>query len=114
MEAAKNRRRVIVLTIILAACFITLGCRLVDLQVLHHEEYARLAEDQHDHFYYREAPRGDILDRRGSPLATSVPVKRVCADPFILKGHEAEIARFLAPLLKTNETCYSIFLIALT
>jgi cell division protein FtsI (penicillin-binding protein 3) len=104
MDAAKNRSRLVFLTIVMGVCFVTLGCRLVDLQLLQHEEFTRLAEDQHDHFYYREAPRGDILDRRGSPLATSIPVKRVCADPFALKGEEAEIARFLAPLLKTNET----------
>jgi cell division protein FtsI (penicillin-binding protein 3) len=104
MDAAKNRSRLVFLTIVMGVCFVTLGCRLVDLQLLQHEEFTRLAEDQHDHFYYREAPRGDILDRRGSPLATSIPVKRVCADPFALKGEEAEIARFLAPLLRTNET----------
>jgi len=104
MDAVKNRHRMVFLTIVMGVCFVTLGCRLVDLQVLQHEEFARLAEGQHDHFYYREAPRGDIVDRRGSPLATSIPVKRVCADPFALKGQEEEIARFLAPLLKTNET----------
>lgn len=104
MEAAKNRRRLIVLTSIVALCFVGLGCRLVDLQWAHHEELAQLAEDQHDSFYYREAQRGPILDRRGNTLATSVPVKRICADPFILKSQEADLARFLAPLLKTNET----------
>ena len=104
MDAVKNRHRMVFLTIVMGVCFVTLGCRLVDLQLLQHEEFARLAEGQHDHFYYREAPRGDIVDRRGSPLATSIPVKRVCADPFALKGQEEEIARFLAPLLKTNET----------
>ena len=103
MEAARNRRRLLVLASMLAICFVALGCRLVDLQWVHHEEFARAAEEQHDHFYYREAPRGEIRDRRGSPLATSVPVKRICADPFTLKGQQAEIARFLAPLLKTNE-----------
>jgi cell division protein FtsI/penicillin-binding protein 2 len=103
MEAAKNRRRLIVLTSIVALCFVGLGCRLVDLQWAHHEEFARLADEQHDNFYYREAPRGDIRDRRGNVLATSVPVKRIVADPSALKGQEAEVARFLAPLLKTNE-----------
>lgn len=103
METARNRQRLLALTSILAICFVGLGCRLVDLQWIHHEEFARAAEEQHDHFYYREAPRGEIRDRRGSPLATSVPVKRICADPFVLKGQQAEIARVLAPLLKTNE-----------
>ena len=92
MDAQKNRHRMVFLTIVMGVCFVTLGCRLVDLQVLQHEEFARLAEDQHDHFYYREAPRGDILDRRGSPLATSVPVRRVCVDPLSLKGQEVEMA----------------------
>jgi len=103
MEAAKNRRRLIVLTSLVALCFVGLGCRLVDLQWTQHDELARLAEEQHDNFYYREAPRGDIRDRRGNVLATSVPVKRIIADPLALKGQEVEIARFLAPLLKTNE-----------
>ena len=103
MEAAKNRRRLIVLTIILALCFVGLGCRLVDLQWARHDELRALAENQHQHSYFREAPRGDIRDRRGNLLATSTPVKNICADPALLKGHEAEMARFLAPLLKTNE-----------
>jgi cell division protein FtsI/penicillin-binding protein 2 len=104
VKDAKHSTRLVLLTIVMGVCFVTLGCRLVDLQLLQHEEFARLAEDQHDHFYYREAPRGDILDRRGSPLATSIPVKRICADPQSLKGQEVEMARFLAPLLKTNES----------
>jgi cell division protein FtsI/penicillin-binding protein 2 len=103
MEAAKNRRRLIVLTIILCVCFAGLGYRLIDLQWARHEEFRIAAERQHQHEYYREPQRGDIRDRRGQLLATSVPVKRVCADPALLKGHEAEMAKFLAPLLKTNE-----------
>ncbi len=104
MEASKNRRRLIVLTIILCVSFAGLGCRLIDLQWARHEEFRAAAERQHQHEYYREPQRGDIRDRRGQLLATSVPVKRVCADPALLKGHEAEMAKFLAPLLKTNET----------
>jgi cell division protein FtsI/penicillin-binding protein 2 len=104
MEAAKNRSRLVVLTIILAFCFVGLGCRLVDLQWARHDELRALAENQHQHSYFREAPRGDIRDRRGNLLATSTPAKNICADPALLKGHESEMARFLAPLLQTNET----------
>ncbi len=104
MEAAKNRRRLVVLTIALALCFVGLGCRLVDLQWARHDELRALAENQHHHSYFREAPRGDIRDRRGNLLATSTPVKNVCADPALLKGHQVEMARFLAPLLNTNES----------
>ena len=103
MEAAINRRRLIVLTILIVLCFAGLGCRLVDLQWTRHAEFVELAAKQHNHSYYREPQRGDIRDRRGNLLATSVPVKTVCADPALLKGHETEMARFLAPLLRTNE-----------
>ncbi len=103
MEAAKNRRRLIVLTIVLTVCFVGLGCRLVDLQWARHDELRTLAENQHHHSYFREAPRGDIRDRRGNLLATSIPVKNICANPSFLKGQHAEVARILAPLLKTNE-----------
>ncbi|HMJ90168.1 MAG TPA: penicillin-binding protein 2 [Candidatus Acidoferrum sp.] len=104
MEAAKNRRRLIVLTIVVILCFVGLGCRLVELQWTRHDEFAALAENQHGRSYFREAPRGDVRDRRGNLLATSIPVKTVCADPSLLKGFEADMARVLAPLLSTNET----------
>src|SRR6185436_2609544 len=110
MEPAINRCRMVVLTTILALCFAGLGCRLFELQYTRHEELRLLAENQHDQFYYREPPRGDIRDRRGNLLATSVPVKTICADPTLLKNHEAEMARFLAPLLKTNESAlFTVF-----
>ena len=103
MEADKNRRRLVVLTIMVGLCFVGLGCRLADLQWARHDEFVRAAEEQQEHVYYREAPRGDIRDRRGQLLATSIPVKRICVDPSIMKMQRAEIAHFLAPLLHTNE-----------
>ena len=103
MEAARNRRRLIALTIVLACAFVGLGCRLLDIQWGRHEEFRAKAEQQHEREFVREAPRGDIRDRRGNLFATSVPARIVCADPALLKEHEAEIASVLAPLLKTNE-----------
>jgi cell division protein FtsI/penicillin-binding protein 2 len=104
MEADKNRRRLFAVTVGLALCFVGLGCRLVELQWARHDELRTLAENQHRHSYFREAPRGDIRDRRGNLLATSTPVKNICADPALLKGHHLDVARFLAPLLHTNES----------
>jgi cell division protein FtsI/penicillin-binding protein 2 len=103
MEAASSRGRLAVLTVLVLLGFVGLGCRLVDVQWTRHQEFVALAQNQHDRVYIREAPRGDIRDRRGNLLATSVPVKRVCADPSLLKGFEIEMARVLAPLLRTNE-----------
>ena len=104
MEAATNRWRLIVLTGAVVACFAGLGCRLVELQWARHGELTDLAGNLHEHSYFREAIRGDIRDRRGNLLATSIPVKTVCADPWLIKGHEEQMAEFLAPLLKTNKT----------
>ncbi|HWN96133.1 MAG TPA: penicillin-binding protein 2 [Methylomirabilota bacterium] len=103
MEAARNRRRLIVLTIMLAFAFVGLGCRLLDIQWGRHQEFRAKAEQQHEREFFREASRGDIRDRRGNLLATSVPAKTICADPALLAGHATEMARVLAPLLKTNE-----------
>src|SRR5438045_1414251 len=104
MEAALNRRRLIVLTITLALCLAGLAARLVEMQWARHDEFRAKADSRHQQSYIRQALRGHIRDRRGNPLATSVPVKNICADPSLLKGHEMEMARALAPILKTYET----------
>lgn len=103
MRAVSHRRRLVVLTIFVLLCFVGLGCRLVELQWTRHHEFAKQAEQKHTKTYFREAPRGQIRDRRGNLLATSVPVKTVIADPSLIRGHEVEMAKLLAPFLKTNE-----------
>src|SRR5206468_9630914 len=47
--------------------------------------------------------RGDILDVNGHVLATSVPVKRVLADPSLIHPYQGEVARAIAPILSLNE-----------
>jgi cell division protein FtsI (penicillin-binding protein 3) len=103
MEADKSRARLTFFASVLVLALLGLTYRLVDVQWVQHEELHAKAEQLHEHEYFREAPRGDIRDRRGNLLATSVPVKTVCADPVLIQGHEAEVAAVLAPLLKTNE-----------
>ncbi len=91
------------LTLIVCAAFAGLGYRLVDLQVLRHDELAKLAQDNTQR-EFRQAPRrGDILDARGNLLATSVPVKTVCADPLLIGNQQAVVAHTLAPLLQVAE-----------
>jgi len=92
-------RRVLALAVFVCAAFAGLGYRLVDLQVLRHDELAKLAQDNTQR-EFRQAPRrGDILDARGNLLATSVPVKTVCADPSLIGNQQAIVAHALAPLL---------------
>jgi cell division protein FtsI/penicillin-binding protein 2 len=97
-------RRLLMLSLLLGAAFAGLGYRLVDLQVLRHEELKAKAQLNTQREFLLEPRRGDILDARGNLLATSVFVKTVCADPPLLGNHQAEVAHVLAPLLQESES----------
>lgn len=97
-------KRALLLLIVMSAAFAGLGYRLVDLQVLRHDELSRLAQENTQREYWQAPRRGDILDTHGNLLATSVPVKTVCADPSLIGDEQAVIARTLAPMLQMPES----------
>ena len=97
-------QRLVWLGLLLCLAFAGLGYRLVDLQVLRHEELSAKAQQNTQEEVLLEPRRGDILDIRGNQLATSVFFKRVCADPTLVGTNQVQVARLLAPLLQTNET----------
>src|SRR3989442_1497283 len=97
-------RRVFSLALVLSAAFAGLGYRLVDLQVLRHEDLSARAQQNTQHEYLFEPRRGDILDGKGNLLATSIIVKAVHADPVVIGEHKTEVARALAPLLQIKES----------
>ena len=83
--------------------FAGLGYRLVDLQVVRHDDLSREAAGRRERTIIHPSRRGDILDARGNVLATSLFVKTVCADPSLIGTHHAAVARAIAPLLRINE-----------
>jgi cell division protein FtsI/penicillin-binding protein 2 len=91
------------LALLLGMGFAGLAYRLVDLQVLRHDELRVKARHNAQHEVLLEPRRGDILDAKGNLLATSVFVKTVCADASLMGSHQAEIAHAVAPLLQLNE-----------
>src|SRR5437879_6123599 len=97
-------RRLLMLALLLGIAFAGLGYRLVDLQVLRHEDLGTEARKNTERSYQIEPRRGDILDTKGNLLATSIFVKTVCADPVMIGNRQAEVAHALAPLLQVNET----------
>src|SRR6266704_3039382 len=97
-------KRLLMLALLLAAGFAGLGYRLVDLQVVRHEELRVKALENTQQEMLLEPRRGDILDNRGNLLATSIFVKTVCADPSLVGNRSTEIARALAPLLQKTES----------
>ena len=67
----------LLLLLLFGLSFAGLGYRLVDLQVLHHDELAALAQQNTQREFWRAPRRGNILDAHGNLLATSVFVKTV-------------------------------------
>jgi cell division protein FtsI/penicillin-binding protein 2 len=104
MTKGLQLRRVLVLLVLLGLSFAGLGYRLVDLQVLRHDELAALAQQNTQREFWHAPRRGNILDAHGNLLATSIFVKTVCADPTLIGNQQAVVARALAPLLQMNES----------
>lgn len=75
--------------------------RLVQLQGLDRTTYTNMAEKQRLHTVALTAPRGQIVDRDGNPLAETVDARDVYADPLKVVDAATEAAR-LAPLIKVR------------
>jgi cell division protein FtsI/penicillin-binding protein 2 len=70
------------------------------------ECHQRFAEEAKKNLAFRRllpARRGGIADARGVLLATSVPVKTVCADPALIAPQRHLLSQALAPLLELPE-----------
>ncbi len=103
MTNKQQIRRALLLLAFLSLAFGGLGYRLVDLQVLRHDELSAKAEQNTQHEFWQAPRRGDILDANGNILATSVPVKTICANPSLMGNFQPLIAHAIAPILKLNE-----------
>jgi len=75
------RKRTLVVSFTLAAWCTLVLFRLVDLQVLHHPGFKARAVKQSQAKVTVRARRGDILDRHGKVLASSLPVSTVKLSP---------------------------------
>jgi cell division protein FtsI/penicillin-binding protein 2 len=80
-------RACLVFTFLLAV-FAALAGRLFWVQVVEHGTYLAASRDQHLDQEPDLAPRGDILDRLGRPLATSRLLPSVAVDPKHLADRE--------------------------
>jgi cell division protein FtsI/penicillin-binding protein 2 len=76
--------------------------QLFELQVRRHGELAGKARKYFERTYVKASRRADIRDVRGTLLATSKPMKTVCADPSVIGTNYVKIANAIAPLLEMN------------
>jgi cell division protein FtsI/penicillin-binding protein 2 len=102
MIVASQSRKLYALAVLLLSALGVLAGKLVDLQVVRHDELRALAETNTVRTIAILPIRGQILDIRGNPLATSLPAKIVCANPSLLSNRLDSVARALAPLLEMD------------
>lgn len=88
---------------LLVGAFAALAGWLGYLQGIRHEELKKEADENTHRTIFLAPRRGDILDINRNILATSVFVKTVCANPQLVAGYEAPVARAVAPLLNLSE-----------
>ncbi|HEX4993997.1 MAG TPA: penicillin-binding transpeptidase domain-containing protein [Methylomirabilota bacterium] len=92
------RTRTLIFAACLALAFLGLLGRLAYLQVWKHEEYARLAENQHAKTVPLRPKRGPILDRAGQALAVSSRADTLYVTPVKVED-AGRLAARLAPIL---------------
>ena len=98
-----NARTWLLLTL---ATALLLVIRYTAVQVIFHSDYTEQFSNQFVKNRILQSPRGTIYDRNGNPLALSVTVNSVVADPAMLRkdGDKSpeEVADLLAPYLRIS------------
>ncbi|MBU0672409.1 MAG: penicillin-binding protein 2 [Candidatus Margulisbacteria bacterium] len=68
----ENKTRIIILFSIFIFLFLIIGLRLADIQLLRHQFYQQRSQQQRTRLIKLAAQRGDVYDRQGNILATSI------------------------------------------
>jgi len=88
------RLRLLALQAGIVAAFVVLALRLWSMQVVHHEDYVKQAENNRERKIPIVAPRGNILDRHGNVLVDSRPTFSLMVNREDIQD-EAETLRIL-------------------
>ncbi len=92
------KRRAIALVVFVAAWMLTVGARLVYLQVLRHQSMFEQAERQQQRTIRITPLRGTIYDRQGHELARSIEVESIFAIPAEITDYPATATRLAGAL----------------
>ena len=101
-ETALFRRRAALAGIIVLCCFVLLLLRYGWLQMVQHDTYVTLAENNRIHLEAISPPRGFIYDRNGVLLADNRPVFALVVNRQIAGDLDQLIAR-LKPVLQLSD-----------
>ncbi|MDB6127468.1 MAG: Peptidoglycan glycosyltransferase [Verrucomicrobia bacterium] len=91
--------RIVLLSAAILVCFVALGARLVFLHVIDREELVRYVDKARRQIIVESARRGDIIDARGSILATSRSLIVLGVDPQSLRKEDEKKWSQLADLV---------------
>lgn len=97
-----HRRAWLFLCLILGAAAVVL-LRLFWVQIVEHDRFSAWSLRQTRDMQELYSERGTIYDRGGKPLAFSIMVKSLYADPGMMNIAPEEAARLLAPVIHESE-----------
>ncbi len=97
-DVDQQRWRLLAIILVLFGMTLIIAARLVDIQVLRHEYFAGLARDEHRRKEAVQPRRGNIFDRHGNLLATTVGYQWLYADPVQVRD-AGQLATKLAPII---------------
>ena len=95
------RVRIRLVSGVFVAFFLAVTARALYLQVVKRDDFVKLAEKQHQRTVSLTPARGAIYDRNGSPLAVSIEMDSLYAEPRNI-DEARETAQKLAPFLGTG------------
>ena len=85
----RSSRRLLQLFAFLAAWALVIIARLVQIQIIRHDDYVARAQRQQERTLALSPVRGSILDAQGRVLAESVAAESVYADPQAITDRRA-------------------------
>lgn len=98
VRLGNSSRRIRILVAFLCIALIAFGARLVQLQVVNAGELSAAAAQSRAREVLVPGRRGDIVDAKGAPLATTVDARDITVDQTLIRDPE-EAALQLAPIL---------------
>jgi cell division protein FtsI (penicillin-binding protein 3) len=101
-----SRRRLRFCLYALVGVFLIFSIRLFQIQALDTQAYAAQAVVSGTAKVPIPAPRGQILDRNGKPLATSIEGRNITADPKLTAANAPRIAAILRETLGDDQIDY--------
>lgn len=96
-------RRITVLFSVMVTGILALTARMIQLQLVQHDELKKRAESQQTKQVQLAGRRGLIVDRRGAPMALNMETHSLYAQPQDFDRPIPEIARLLAPIIQEKE-----------